>query len=131
MDEVVLEYARAIMGEPIPTPNESARKKIESSLATIQQYYYPDLITKAANLFYFICKNHAYENGNKRMAVIATLLFLMYNGKILDMPYATLAWYAEWVASSKSSDGLPKQKVVPILINALEKTCIDFDITSE
>lgn len=41
---------------------------------------YPSLEEKAANLLYFITKNHSFSDGNKRIAAAVFLHFLMKNG---------------------------------------------------
>ena len=41
---------------------------------------YPDLHTKAASLLLSICKNHALVDGNKRLALAATIAMLGVNG---------------------------------------------------
>jgi death-on-curing protein len=41
---------------------------------------YPDLITKAAALLHSLARNHALVDGNKRLAWLATYVFLAKNG---------------------------------------------------
>jgi death-on-curing protein len=41
---------------------------------------YPDLVTKAAALLHSLVLNHPFVDGNKRTAVLATLVFLDLNG---------------------------------------------------
>ena len=41
---------------------------------------YPDLLTKAAALLHSLAKNHALIDGNKRLALAATIAFLGVNG---------------------------------------------------
>lgn len=41
---------------------------------------YPDLFTKAAALMHSLIKNHAYVDCNKRVGLVAGLLFLAMNG---------------------------------------------------
>ena len=41
---------------------------------------YPTLVQKAARLGYGLVKNHAFIDGNKRIAAHATLVFLAING---------------------------------------------------
>lgn len=43
------------------------------------QDVYPIVIEKAAGLAYAICNNHAFIDGNKRVAVTAMLVFLRMN----------------------------------------------------
>ena len=41
---------------------------------------YPDLLTKAAALLHSVARNHALVDGNKRLAWLATYVFLDING---------------------------------------------------
>ena len=57
----------------------------QSSLETIYQTFdgvdlYPSIEEKAANLLYFIVKNHSFTDGNKRIAAFLFLYFLEKNG---------------------------------------------------
>lgn len=57
----------------------------KSSIATIYQSFggqdlYPSVQEKAANLLYFIVKNHSFHDGNKRIAATIFLYFLEKNG---------------------------------------------------
>jgi death-on-curing protein len=47
--------------------------------------FYPELSEKAASLLHSVAKNHAFLDGNKRVAVVATLQFLKLNGFDLDL----------------------------------------------
>ena len=68
----------------------SASKRIEAfsgSLANIMQTFdgkelYPSLEEKAANLLYFLVKNHSFVDGNKRIAAALFLWFLEKNGAL-------------------------------------------------
>ncbi len=56
----------------------------KSSISTIYQTFegvdlYPSVEEKAANLLYFIVKNHSFTNGNKRIAAFLFLYFLEKN----------------------------------------------------
>jgi death-on-curing protein len=44
---------------------------------------YPDLASKAAALLHSLVLNHAFVDGNKRTAVLATLVFLDLNGYVV------------------------------------------------
>lgn len=57
----------------------------KSALATIHQTFdgrelYPSVEEKAAHLLYFIVKNHAFSDGNKRIAAALFITFLARNG---------------------------------------------------
>lgn len=45
---------------------------------------YPTIAEKAAALFHSLARNHAFVDGNKRTATIATILFLEQNGHQVD-----------------------------------------------
>ncbi|HPX48688.1 MAG TPA: Fic family protein, partial [Treponemataceae bacterium] len=45
---------------------------------------YPTIEEKAANLLYFIVKNHSFHDGNKRIAAAVFLLFLDRTGLLLE-----------------------------------------------
>lgn len=86
----------------------------KSAIETIHQTFdgielYPSLEDKAANLLYLITKNHAFADGNKRIAATIFLYFLEKN-KVLyinDKPRisnTTLATITILVASSNPND---------------------------
>ncbi len=59
--------------------------EFEGILRTIYQTFggeevYPTLAEKAANLLYFIIKDHPFFDGNKRIAALLFISFLMMNG---------------------------------------------------
>lgn len=45
---------------------------------------YPSIEEKAANLLYFITKNHSFSDGNKRIASFLFLYFLERSGILFD-----------------------------------------------
>ena len=47
--------------------------------------FYPTIEAKAASLLFGVARNHAFMDGNKRIAVLATLQFLNSNGFDLDL----------------------------------------------
>jgi death-on-curing family protein len=49
------------------------------------QEYYPTLYEKAARLGYGVCKAHAFQDGNKRIAWLMTVIFLDINGVQLNV----------------------------------------------
>ncbi|MBN1956938.1 MAG: virulence protein RhuM/Fic/DOC family protein [Desulfuromonadales bacterium] len=57
----------------------------KSALGAIYQTFdgkdvYPSVEEKAANLLYFVVKNHAFSDGNKRIAAAVFIFFLARNG---------------------------------------------------
>lgn len=55
--------------------------KMESVLCHIQNDdYYPEFIDKVVHLFFCVCKFHCFTDGNKRIAITITAVFLLQNG---------------------------------------------------
>ncbi len=70
--------------EPITKFHEHERALLESALNNPRQGFggsdlYPTFIKKAAMLYYGLIKNHAFKNGNKRVATATLLTFLYIN----------------------------------------------------
>jgi death on curing protein len=57
---------------------------LESALARPRSAYYSDLIQEAAALWESLSQNHAFVDGNKRVAVTMTAAFLEVNGYRLE-----------------------------------------------
>lgn len=75
--------------EPLPPFTTRYPGRLESCLAQPFTTYggddlYKSPHEKAALLFYLVIKNHPFENGNKRMAVTLTLVFLYKNSAWID-----------------------------------------------
>ncbi len=62
---------------------------------------YRGLVGKASILFYLMIKNHPFQNGNKRIAIMSLFYFLYKNGKWLFMKNAELYNLALNVSKSK------------------------------
>lgn len=84
---------------------------------------YPTLLDKAVLLFYLLIKNHPFENGNKRMAVMLMLFFLFKNGKFTTVTPDALYDLALIVASG----AIPMEAHLPIIEDALRDHIIDRD----
>lgn len=54
--------------------------------------FYPSVEAKAATLLFGVARNHAFIDGNKRVALLATLQFLNLNGHDLDLQPAKEAY---------------------------------------
>jgi death-on-curing protein len=60
------------------------RAALESALARPRSGYYSDLIQEASALWESLSQNHAFVDGNKRVAVTMTASFLRVNGYRLE-----------------------------------------------
>ena len=78
---------------------------------------YPTLAAKAAVLMHSLARNHAWPNGNKRMALVCAMLFLAENGKWWSaLPSTTLGH----ICAIVESDRRDRDAVIAYLT-----TCID------
>lgn len=106
-----LDLARRLMewDEPIPDFSTRFPNVLERCLANIRQTYgkkelYSTLEDKSSILFYTLIKDHPFQNGNKRLAVMSILLFLFENNKWLEVEPKKLYKMAVLVAKSSPED---------------------------
>jgi len=104
-------------------------KSFRSSTSSIYQTFdgkdlYPSVEEKAANLLYFIVKNHSFVDGNKRIAASIFLWFLERNGilykedgskRIADNALVALTLM---IAESKPSE---RDVIVTLVVNLINK----------
>jgi death-on-curing family protein len=112
--------------EPMPPFATVSNPKLEGSLAEPFQTFdgkmlHHRLTKRAAVMFYLVTKNHAFENGNKRMALALTLTFLYINEKWINIEPLKLYEIACLVAESDPKD---KDKIIDLLNTAFKKTII-------
>lgn len=84
---------------------------------------YRGLIGKASILFYLMIKNHPFQNGNKRIAIMTLLYFLYKNNKWLDIDNIKLYNFARNIAKS---DPKEKDKIILDIKNTIKSHLIDF-----
>ena len=101
----------------------------KSSISTIYQTFegvdlYPSIEEKAANLLYFVTKNHSFTDGNKRIAAMLFLYFLERNGalyrpdgtkRIADNALVALTLM---IAISKPDE---KETLIKVIVNLINK----------
>jgi len=101
----------------------------KSSISVIYQTYdgvdlYPSIEEKAANLLYFVTKNHSFADGNKRIAAMLFLYFLEKNGllyvydgrkRIADNALVALTLM---IAVSKVEE---KETMIRVIVNLINK----------
>lgn len=101
----------------------------DSAVSLIQQGFgeqdvYPSIEEKAAMLLYLVVKNHAFVDGNKRIAAACFLLFLERNGILFKATGETiisneaLASLTLFVAASKADE---METVKKLLISVLNR----------
>lgn len=117
--------------EPIPSFGSRFPNALESCLqspfATYQKkHLYRGLIEKAAMLFYLMIKNHPFENGNKRIAVMTLFYFLHKNGKWLNIGDNQLYEVVFNIAKTKPKS---RDAAMKWLQNVLRKHLINYPNT--
>lgn len=123
-----IEIARKYYGNSSLFGNEKD-DSFKSSIATIYQTFngidlYPSIEEKAANLLYFITKNHSFTDGNKRIAAFLFLYFMERNGVLYDesgrkrIADNALVAITLMIAVSKTEE---KEIMVKVVINLINK----------
>lgn len=99
--------AQETMGwsEPIPDFSTRYTNVLEGCINQPYQSFggkqlYPGLIKKSSILFYLMIKNHPFQNGNKRIAMVTLFYFLYKNKKWIKVDNQELYNFAKWVAES-------------------------------
>ena len=101
----------------------------KSALGTIYQTFdgkelYPSVEEKAANLLYFVVKNHAFSDGNKRIAAALFIYFLAGNN-ILYRPDGSkrLADNALVALTLLIAESRPEEKetIVKVIVNLINR----------
>lgn len=82
---------------------------------------YPSLEEKAANLLYFVTKNHSFSDGNKRIAATMFLYFLDKNGALYingtkSIDEFTLVALTIMIAESRPEE---KEMMISVIMNCL------------
>lgn len=102
-------------------------QSFRSSLETIYQTFddtdlYPSFEEKAANLLYFIVKNHSFSDGNKRIAAGLFVYFLDMNNQLLNesgnkrIGDNALVAITIMIAESKSEE---KEMMIKLVVNLI------------
>ncbi len=109
-----------VFAKPKDESFHSSVNQIKQSFGNVELY--PTIEEKAANLLYFITKNHSFVDGNKRIAAACFLYFMEQNKALLKpdgtpiIDNATLAAITLFIATSKPEEAdIVKQLTISIL----------------
>lgn len=116
--------------EPIGPLNRQSLIKLNTTISlpfmSFEGYFpYRYIYHRAAALFYFVIKDHCFENGNKRSAVVITMVFLVLNKKMLIMYPEELYDLACEVAESEAAD---KDKEIERIKQIFKKAIDDYSV---
>lgn len=97
-----------------------------SSIAAVYQSFggqeiYPSVQEKAANLLYFVVKNHSFHDGNKRIAASLFLYFLDRNGLLYEKGRKTVGDDSLVATTIMIAESRPDEKeaMVSLVMNFL------------
>lgn len=105
--ELVLALHRRLLVEHGGAEGLRDEGLLESALARPRQrhsYDEADLVTLAATYGFGLIKNHAFVDGNKRIAAMATIFFLEWNGHAFTAPEAEVAAVFDSLAAGKMTE---------------------------
>ncbi|MBN6070666.1 virulence protein RhuM/Fic/DOC family protein [Aggregatibacter actinomycetemcomitans] len=115
-----LKQALVEKGEATALFGQQRNSGLASAIATIEQgfgdtLFYPNIASRAANLLYFIIKNHPLTDGNKRTGSFLFLWYLRLNQHLLAKPVEQLINDNTLVALALLvAESLPEQKEIMI-----------------
>ncbi|MEO7100038.1 MAG: Fic family protein [Luteolibacter sp.] len=101
-----------------------SRELLESAVATPQATMMgapriSEPIEIAAAYFYYLCSNHAFVDGNKRVALATCLVFLSENGLLDNEELDTDAW--EKLTLEVAAGALARDEVTAMLRGLVQK----------
>lgn len=98
--------------------------RLESVLCNIQNDdWYPTFIDKLTHLFFSTCQFHCFADGNKRLAITLSTLFLLLNG-YLSIAQTFLA-KTETISLNVAAGKIDKNLLHKILSSIMENTYDD------
>ena len=101
--------------------------KLESVLYNIQNdEWYPTFVDKLTHLFFCTCQFHSFADGNKRLAITLSTLFLLLNGylKVAE----TFLSKTENICLNVAASKIDKDLLHKILVAIIDGTYDDDEI---
>lgn len=113
--------------DPPPDYSHTYFEKLDSIISIPKRTFdkqdlYPTLFHKAACYLYFINKLHPFNNGNKRISIVATGVYLRYNKHELDVDEDTLYSFAKEITQKTDKQDVEFKKVVQFIQKFSRKT---------
>ncbi len=121
VDKMRSEFNSDVFGKEKDGGFDSAVNQIKQGFG--DQEVYPSIEEKAAMLLYLVVKNHAFVDGNKRIAAACFLLFLQRNGLLytdsgeLIISNEALASLTLFVAASKADEMETVRRLLVSVLN--------------
>lgn len=117
--------------DPPPEFSKTYFEKLDSIISTPQRTFggkdlYKSVFEKAACYLYFINKFHPFNNGNKRISIVATYVFLQLNDLELIVEEDEMYAFAIKITKSHASqDGEFKEVVDFITTHTISSTFLN------
>ena len=121
IDQMKKEFKSDIFGLEKDQGFESAISQISKGFG--EDDFYPSIEEKAAMLLYLVIKNHAFTDGNKRIAAVCFLMFLEHNDLLSNssgtpiISNEALASLTLFVAASKADEMETVKKLIVSILN--------------
>ncbi len=107
------------------------RNQIESVLEHIKNNdYYPSFVNKLTHLFFSLNKFHCFDDGNKRIAISAGVLFMNLNGYIFRISdfIREMENISYHVAAGKIHKELLEEIIAAVLFDEIDNEELKFKI---
>lgn len=108
LDQVVISVHEMLLSEHGGSPGIRDKALLDSALARPKQRfaYEPEssIFELAASYSFGLAKNHAFIDGNKRIAFAVAAIFLEFNGFVFNAPESEVVVFFENLASSNISE---------------------------
>ena len=114
-------FESAVFAKPKDESFHSSINQIKQSFG--DKELYPSIEEKAANLLYFITKNHSFVDGNKRIAAACFLYFLQQNKALYNskgeaiINNETLATLTLYIANSRTEESEVVKRLIVSVLN--------------
>ncbi len=123
INKMFSDFESSVFAKPKDDSFKSSINQIRQSLGGVDCY--PSIEEKAANLLYFVVKNHSFVDGNKRIAAACFLLFLeknnmLQNGSNTIISNEALASLTLYIAMSKPEEAETVKNMIISVLNRSE-----------
>jgi len=121
IEQMYSDFESSVFAKPKDDGFHSSINQIKQSFAGTELY--PSIEEKAANLLYFITKNHSFVDGNKRIAAACFLYFLQQNNALQNsngepiISNETLATLTLYIANSRTEESDVVKRLIMSVLN--------------
>jgi death-on-curing family protein len=124
------EFAKnLIFGQPIPPFDTRFAHHLESILGSVKATYFgkylnPTVLDAASAYFNQLVRGHSFRNGNKRIAILYTHIFLLMHGIDYTLTYGEMYHFAVAIAQA-GEKGIKADETKRLCRKIIEKYTTD------